>query len=186
MYCRVIAKIRFPVHRLVPMLVRHCPCTHKISGILGNVSMACGSLLNNVLNPEDGLDSDFGVLVKFGPTGAWVLWGLERQQSTFIDYFWGVSDLAHALTIYMEWVAIQPLHVVLHLTKYSILVMAWWLYNSCQVWVHSFSALRFGWRASMCIHYISALLDLTHAPKKHVECFATHPQPMVRSNKAEI
>ena len=50
---RMVVDNRIPVYQLVPPGLSDF--AHKISGMLGNTSMACGSSLNNILSPEDGL-----------------------------------------------------------------------------------------------------------------------------------
>ena len=53
--CSVDWMNMIPVYLLVGRLFSPCQYTNRTYGMLGNISVACGSSLNNVLNPEDGL-----------------------------------------------------------------------------------------------------------------------------------
>ena len=68
-----------------------------------------------------------------------------------IDCTSGLSDLVHAPTRHMEWVATQPLPVIIQLIIYSVLRVAWWFCSSHQIWSHSLGALRLRWTTSLCV-----------------------------------
>ena len=77
---------RILVHCLCHMLVRSCPCIHKTCGRVGNKSMICGSLWNNIRQPEDGM-----VVLQFSPNlvpqfGCSVAWIWMDRVPLFIDY----------------------------------------------------------------------------------------------------
>ena len=113
---------RISVYFLCFRLVGPCSCSHKTCGMLGNIPMANDIPFNIMLNPEYGL-----VVLQFSPNLVPQLRCSElcRTGSWCIDYAPGFSYLAHTQTKHMEWLLSHLWHVILHVTIYTNLRMAY-------------------------------------------------------------
>ena len=85
----------------------------------------------------------------------------------------------HAPTKYVKWVATHPWHVVLHVTRYTNLRMAWLFCSSQQIWPHSLGALWVWTDSTHVYDWVSGLLYLAHVLIKHMKYLVTHPWPVV-------
>ena len=109
--------------------------------------------------------------------------GAQRVRWTLpmcIDCVSSLSYLAHVPIKYMECMATHNWHIVLRVTTYTNLGMAWLFYSFHQICSHSLCVIcGLRWTSPLCIDCVSGLLCLAHAFAIYMECLTIHPWPVV-------
>ena len=142
------------VYWLCHMLIRHCPCTNKMA------TYPWPMILHVTISTTLGMTwyicrSSFQIW-SHSLVDMWLGW----PSLYYIDCVSCMSDLVHALTRHIEWVAPNLWPMVLH-----IITIRWWFcWSSCQICSHSLGAKLPDWTVSQSIDCVPVLSDLAHAP----------------------
>ena len=174
--CSVAWVNGIPVCWLCFMLVRLLPCTYISCSMSGNTSIPCGSSLNNIPIPGDGL-----VVFQFSPNMGPQFGYIEAWMNRILVY-WLYPRLVRPCICTHNTYGMDSntsTAFVHSVTTYTNLTMAWLSCSAHQIWLHILATMWLEWMVSLCVDYVSCLIYLEHTPTKYVQWVVTLPYPVV-------